>query len=116
MVVSWMKCVGDVWCKLNAVNVDHSHFDGMEGVYMIWHGGSQPSVVYVGRGVVRDRIKSHRTDQRIQRFANLDLYVTLARVDAARQKGVEAYLAGRWPPKVSDVHPNVPPIEANSPW
>ena len=115
MVLNWMKCVGDVWCKLNAVNIGHRHFDEMEGVYMIWHGGDSPHVVYVGQGMIRDRIKSHRGDQRIQRYADLDLYVTWARVDPGKRDGVEVYLARRWKPKVGE-HPNARPIEANSPW
>lgn len=116
MVLRWMKCVGNVWCKLNAVNLDHRHFDGMEGVYVIWHGGSESSVVYVGQGVIRDRIREHRSDERIQQYADLDLYVTWARVEPAERSGVEAYLAGQWKPKVGAAHPSAPPIEANSPW
>ena len=71
MHLSWMKCVGDVWCNLNAVNLDHDHFDEMDGVYIIWHGGNDPRVVYVGRGSIRDRLRKHRLDERIQAFVDL---------------------------------------------
>ena len=115
MNLYWMKCVGDVWCKLNAVNLNHHHFDAMEGVYIIWHGGGQPSVVYVGQGDIRDRLGMHRTDPRIQKFASLDLYVTWSRVEPSKHDGVERYLADYWNPKVGE-HPKVIPIEVNSPW
>lgn len=116
MQLEWMQCVGDVWCKLNAVNLDHAHFDGMEGVYIIWHGGTEPWAVYVGQGVIRDRIRQHRNDPRIQAYAAQDLYVTWSNLQPNMRDSVEAYLAERWRPKVGDHHPNVAPHEVNSPW
>ena len=116
MVLSWVKCVSSVWCKLSAVNLDHEHFVDMAGVYVIWHGGDNPSVVYVGQGVIEDRLRSHRTDERIQEYANLDLYVTWARVEPANRDGVERYLRDKWKPKVGDRFPDANPIEVNSPW
>lgn len=116
MVLSWVKCVGSVWCKLSAVNLDHEHFDDMVGVYVIWHGGDNPSVVYVGQGMIKDRLRSHRTDERIQEYANLDLYVTWAKVEPAKRDGVERHLQDRWSPIVGDRYPDVDPIEVNSPW
>ena len=114
--VSWVKCQGDVWCKLNAVNLDHAHFDKLEGVYLIWHGGKVPAVVYVGQGIIRDRIRSHRVDSKIQRYLSMDLFVTWARVERAISDGLEVYLANRWGPKVGIKHPPAVPIEVNSPW
>ena len=116
MDLIWMKCVGDVWCKLRAVNLDHPHFDGMEGVYLIWHGGNVPSVVYVGQGTIRDRLRKHRSDERIQKFSELDLYVTWAPVDQLKRDGVERHLAERWRPKVEERRPTAEPIAVSSPW
>ncbi len=62
MQLNWTKCQGDVWCKLNSVNLGHEHFNNRHGVYMIWHGGSSPAVVYVGQGNIKDRIIEHRKD------------------------------------------------------
>ena len=116
MNVHWLKCMGGVWCKVNAVNLAHGHFDGMEGVYIIWHGGSQPQVVHVGGGTIREQLEKDRTDDRIQEFASLDLYVTWAPVQASERDGVERYLADYWHPIVEERHPNALPIEVNSPW
>lgn len=112
----WQQCEGNVWCNLNAVNIGHSHFDNMDGVYMIWHGGAAPRVVYVGKGHVRDRIRAHRQDARIQAYASLGLFVTWARVSAEYQRGVEAYLESQWQPKVGERHPDAQHIGVNSPW
>ena len=113
--LNWSKCQGEVWCKLNFVNLDHQHFNGVEGVYIIWHGGKNPHVVYVGQGKIRDRLRAHRNDAEIQSYAPSGLFVTWASVSVQFRDGVERYLANFWGPKVGS-HPNVPPIEANSPW
>ena len=116
LFLDWQKCQGNVWCNLNAVNLNHDHFNNRSGVYIIWHGGTQPRVVYVGSGVIRDRINQHRKDRDIQQYSSLNLFVTWANVAPSYQKGVEAYLADNWNPKVGDRHPNEPPITVNSPW
>ncbi len=114
--LNWMKCLGNVWCKLSAVNLDHRHFNDLTGVYIVWHAGPNPHVVYIGHGIIRDRLLKHRTDERIQQYADLDLFVTWARVDEPDHEGVEAYLAEKWQPKVGERHPQSSPIQTNSPW
>ena len=111
----WKQCQYNLWCWLASVNLQHEHFDDMEGVYIIWHEGQNPHVVYVGSGVIRDRLYEHREDERIQKYADLRLGVTWARVEKTSQPGVERYLADRWKPLVGE-HPQVPPIEVNSPF
>ena len=116
MKIKWKKCVGDVWCMLNYVKLDHQHFDNMAGVYMIWHGGATPKVVYVGQGNIRERLKYHRNHQEVQNYKNEDLYVTWAKVEEHHRDGVEAYLSEQWQPLVGSRHPDVDPILVNSPW
>ena len=115
--LSWMKCQGDVWCKLNAVNLQHAHFNNRGGVYVIWHGGQNPATVYVGQtGNLRDRLSAHRNDPRIQLYDSLGLYVTWASVIPALLDGVERYLGEQLRPKVETDLPNVQPVEAQFPW
>ena len=116
MYLNWTKCRGEVWCKLNNVNLDHAHFNYCHGVYLIWHGGRNPAVVYVGQGDIKARIQDHRSDQEIQRFEPHGLYVTWADVPDSSRDGVESFLAKRWTPKVGTDHPSAVPIEVNSPW
>ena len=116
MRLNWMKCQGDVWCKLNTVDLDHEHFHNRYGVYIIWHGGAKPAVVYIGQGKIKDRIAEHRSGLEIQQYANEDLYVTWATVPTQNRDGVEAYLAASWVPKVGERHPTAPQIEVNPPW
>jgi len=116
MHLNWTKCQGDVWCKLYTVNLSHQHFNDKQGVYIIWHGGTSPKVVYIGQGDIKSRITEHRLNPQIKRFENLGLYVTWAIVSEQNRDGVEAYLASRWSPIVDDTHTQAAHIEVNLPW
>ena len=122
MRLEWTKCKGGVWCPLNTVNLNHLHFDDMEGVYIIWHEGGLPAMervggqvtVRVGQGVIRDRLQAHREDK-VQAYSHLGLLVTWASVPEKYRDGVEAYLAQRLEPKIGERFPDVDPIEVNLP-
>jgi hypothetical protein len=116
MNLIWLKCTGEQWCPLLNVNLDHSHFNELEGVYVIWHGQPNPAVVYVGQGNIRDRLTQHRQDTAILVYKNQGLFVTWAKVDAAYRDGIERFLAESWKPKVGQNYPLVAPIPVNSPW
>jgi hypothetical protein len=116
MQVTWTKCSGEVWCKLNAVRLEHAHFDNRVGVYVIWHGGGSAATVRVGQGDIRDCITQARADTEIQAFAALGLFVTWATVAPEHRNGVEAFLSGRLRPKVIRPLQNAIPIEVNLPW
>ncbi|MDR3628057.1 MAG: hypothetical protein P4L45_14535 [Ignavibacteriaceae bacterium] len=116
MKVFWNKCQGDAWCKLNSVNLEHAHFDHMEGVYIIWHGGNDAWTVRVGQGFIRDRLRDHRSNQEIQHYSNLILYVTWASVPFEQRNGVEKYLSDVLKPKIGERFPDITPININLPW
>lgn len=116
MNVKWMKCQGEVWCPLSTVNLSHLHFDKMEGVYVIWHGGSNAATVRVGQGIIKDRLAAHRADPAIQAFSQFSLFVTWASIPQIYRDGVEAFLANKLNPKVGERFPKVQPIEINLPW
>ncbi len=116
MEVQWNKCQDDKWCPLNTVNLENSHFDGLEGVYIIWHGGATPATVRVGQGAIKDRLSAHRNDPEVQAYEGLVLYATWASVTAADRDGIEAFLAEQLDPKVGDRFPAREPIEVNLPW
>jgi hypothetical protein len=115
LTLQWNRCEGGGWCPLVHLNLAHPHFDGMEGVYVIWHGGPQPAYVRVGQGAIRERLAAHRLDPAVQAYAHLGLSVTWAQVPARYRGGVERYLAERLHPKVGDRFPFDPPIAVNLP-
>lgn len=115
-LLNWIKCQGDVWCKLNSVNLQHEHFNNRGGVYVIWHGGENPATVYVGQGNLRDRFREHRNNVRIQRYDRYSLYVTWASVAPELRDGVERHLGELLSPKVETNLPTAPSIEVQLPW
>lgn len=116
MNLNWVKCMGDRWCPLLRVDLDHTHFNNLEGVYIIWHGGSEPGTVYVGKGRISHRLKAHKIDPHVLRYSADDLFVTWARVEAKFQNGIERFLADALKPKVGIAHPIAPKINVNLPW
>lgn len=117
MSVRWIKCTGDVWCKLETVNLDHQHFNDLGGVYIVWHGGPKPATVRVGAGVIRDCLLAERRNTRTQHFAEFGLYVTWASVDEVTRSAVRSYLTQRLTPLVPDEGAGVAdPRSVNLPW
>lgn len=106
-----------MWCKLNFVQLAHAHFDNLEGVYIIWHGPPNPATVYVGRGMIRERLEAHRKDERIQKpYAEMGLFATWAAVPAQSRGGVEAFLKNCLKPEVNEQGSTDAPIPVNLPW
>lgn len=116
MILSWVKCSNDVWCALINLNLNHEHFDSMEGVYIIWHGDPNPATVRVGQGIIKDRLLGHRQDPAILAFKNHGLFVTWAKLTASSRDGVERFLAEKLNPKVGARFPDAMPLEVNFPW
>jgi hypothetical protein len=116
MNLTWNKCEGDKWCPFLTVNLDHPHFQFLEGVYVIWHGGQAPWTVYVGQGAIADRLRAHRQEQEILQYSHLGLFVTWAQVDRASRDGVERFLAERLAPRIGTRSPLAAPIQVNLPW
>lgn len=122
MRLNWIKCVEDKWCPFHTVNLDHPHFDGLGGVYVIWHGGNgwhggnDPWTVYVGSGQISARLAEHRTNPDILKYSDRGLFVIWARVAPESQTGVEAYLGDELDPLESIRLPDATPIPVNLPW
>lgn len=120
--VRWGQCFSEpllrqhvVWCGLSRVDLNDGSFDGLGGVYIIWHGGVTPAYVRVGQGVIRDRIAAHRVDAEILAFGADELFVTWAEVPAEQRDGVEQYLIDRLQPKAGIRGPGVAPLPINLP-
>ncbi|MFA6325191.1 MAG: hypothetical protein WCX46_03125 [Candidatus Paceibacterota bacterium] len=111
MQLEWIKCDGDRWCSFTNVDLSHSHFDDMKGVYVIFQ--KEGKVVRLGQGIVKDRISSHRKDYLITKHN--PIYVTWAKVDRSQRDGVEKFLANKFNPIIGDAFPNVIPITVNLP-
>lgn len=106
----------DAWCDLPTVDLNDSRFDNVEGIYIIWHGGPEPAVIYVGCGILKYRFAAHREDRGVLAYGGDGLYVTWAQAEATMYVGIERYLSEKLRPKLGTYFSDVPPIEVNLPW
>src|SRR5262245_17117474 len=98
--LTWSTCGNGAWCPFETVGLSNVT---VEGVYSIWHQGQPPSTVRVGQGRIADRLRAHRQDTLVTRYATRGpLRVTWAAVPAQHRDGVERYLADWLHPLVGD--------------
>ena len=116
MKLDWIKRQRNAWHQLNNLNLKKVPDD--EGVYVIWHENilDDENCVYVGQGIIRDRLEYHRRNDEVRIYEVFGtLHVTWASVPAAYRDGVEKYLANKLDPSVGERRPEVPPIAVNLP-
>ena len=113
--VYWNRCQGDTWAELFAVDLNDPHFDGLEGVYMVWMGGSQPAAICAGSGLIREKLAERRNEPQIQGLKEKSLLVTWAKVDTISRTGVERWLLENLRPKLTNPIPGSVAVEVNLP-
>jgi hypothetical protein len=113
--LEWVKYTNGNWCGLLDLDLSQSHFDNLEGLYVIWHMGPYPKWVRVGQGIIRDRIGKHREDSEILAYSANGLFVTWAPVDEYFRDGIEKFLGERMNPLVGSKFPDANPIPVNIP-
>ncbi len=116
LALNWQTCGQDGhWCSLLTLDLDSMAVE--RGVYIIWHAGNPGRVIWIGQGYIGNRLREHRQDPAILEYADHGpLRVTWAAVPASQIDGVERYLADYWKPLIADRHPNMAPVEVNSPF
>lgn len=109
--LDWGRCQSGL-CNFQLLNLTDPYFEGLKGVYIIWRSVDK-RVVRVGQGIIKDRLRFHRSDPAI--LKHQPDKVTWAYVPQEKRNGVERYLAETLSPLVGDVFPNVYPIQVNIP-
>lgn len=114
MQLDWIKYdTGGALLELQRLNLSAVN---MEGVYVIWRGGTPPRAVRLGQGDVADRLGVHKHDARVRREATSTLYVSFAEVPASVVDAVECYLGLRLVPIIGDRFPACQPLAVNLPF
>lgn len=113
--VEWHQTDDGHWRSLMNLDLRDPDLDD-EGVYVIWHGGQEPAVVYVGSGNIAERLRAHLSEGRIMLYAGLGLGVTWAAVPSEQQRGVERFLVEQLDPAAGGRYPNDEPVTVNLPW
>jgi hypothetical protein len=115
MQLEWFKGAGGQWPAFDGV--DSHHRLDQYGVFVIWRNGNTDrvsTVLYVGRGAIRQEIARCQRDPVFRDSRNL--YVTWAKVeDLDTIDSVAAYLYQRLRPLWGEIV-LVPPLAVNPPW
>ncbi len=106
---------GDSWAEFFALDLEDPHFDGLEGVFVVWQGGSAPAAVSVGAGNVRDGLNNQRADPAIAPYKGKPIFVSWAKVEKAARAGVARYLQDALKPQIRLPAPPAAPVEVNLP-
>lgn len=139
MTVYWQECSRSNpflrWCELNSdllndprlkINLGRNlyGFDtsiGVTGVYIIWAGVSNRTILKVGSGIIKDRFRAHLNDPEVQAYKYKGLYATWASIlfvdkPLDKQRGVERFLGWLLNPKLGERFPaNVEMVVVNPP-
>ena len=112
--LQWFKTAGGAWPAFD--EVDPEQLDPY-GVFVIWRNGSAArvsTVLYVGRGALRQELARCQRDALFRDARNL--YVTWAKVDDLETiDAVAAYLYQKLRPLWGEIV-LVPPLAVNPPW
>ena len=117
--VKWGTCQWNVWCSFAELKTNAPLFNNLHGIYCIFQ--LVPAkyklyhTIYVGSGIIRNRIKAHRKEPNIKRYKYL--LVTWAEIPKqGNREGVERYLADELIPLEGSDYPDVEPIAVNFPY
>ena len=92
-----------------------------KGVYVIWRPAEpkkKREVVYVGQGVIINRVKDHKRNPKILRGTRRGQALRVAWTPVkskTKRDGIERHLADQFRPKVGERHPAVRPVKVAVP-
>ena len=129
VTLRWQKCIkNSLWCQFNERLLSDGrlearlgdHCTGISGVYIIWAGTEDRTVLKVGSGIIKDKLAADLRDPEVQAYKPARLYVTWASTLSVIgpeeiQKGIEKFLGVVFKPKLSENLPDVDVIMANLP-
>jgi two-component system cell cycle response regulator len=116
--IEWEKCKRGTWCNLSELDLDHEHFNDMEGVYVLWQGEENPVALRVGHGLIKECLAKEQNDEDLLAYLQNGIYVTWAKVDRRFSGGIVRYIKDILQPELDSSPPDAEPIKINipSPW
>lgn len=116
MDIDWYKCQGDIWCELYKLDLNHKYLSGLAGVFIIWSGKTERTVLRVGYGDIAKELQKYSKDITIHAFQHHGVYATWAEVSMMKRKNVCSFLSKKLAPKFNDNVPDASPQEVELPW
>ena len=129
ITAQWQRCLkNSLWCQFNEKLLSNGRFEtrlgdhsvNISGIYIIWTGIDNRTVLKVGSGIIKDKLEEHLRDPEIQAYKPTRLYVTwastLSVIGAEEiQKGVEKFLDIVFKPKLAEHLPDIDLVMVNLP-
>ena len=129
VTLRWQRCVkNSLWCQFNERLLNDGrlearlgdHSVGISGVYIIWTGIEDRTVLKVGSGIIKDKLAADLRDPEVQAYKPTRLYVTWASTVSvigaeAVQKGIEKFLEVVFKPKLMKGLPDIDLVLVNLP-
>ena len=129
ITVQWQRCLkNSLWCQFNEKLLSNGRFEtrlgdhsvSISGVYILWTGIDNRTVLKVGSGIIKDKLEAHLRDPEVQAYKPTRLYVTwastLSVIGATEiQKGAEKFLDIVFKPKLAEHLPDVDLVMVNLP-
>lgn len=129
ITVQWQRCLkNSLWCQFNEKLLSNGRFEtrlgdhsvNISGIYIIWTGIGDRTVLKVGSGIIKDKLEEHLRDPEIQAYKPTRLYVTWASTLSVIgveeiQKGVEKFLDIVFKPKLAEHLPDIDLVMVNLP-
>lgn len=75
------KCAAGTYFILLKLDLEHKHFDEMEGVYVIWCGDPNPVALRVDYGYIRNCLANGSNDKDALPYEQDEIYVIWGKVD-----------------------------------
>ena len=66
MNIDWCKCILGSRCRLKLINLNNEYFDDLIGIYVIWSGNDEKTIVNVGQGKIRDKLIEMQLNKKVQ--------------------------------------------------
>ena len=115
--VTWIKNTqNNDWFDFLRLNLEAPYFINKRGIYVIWYTSpGSAKVVRLGQGNISERLKEHRLNPDITRYASYgQLKVSWIVLNENELSGVEKYLARVYSPLIGDRYPDsVTEIQVN---
>ena len=133
ITLQWQRCIKNaLWCQFNARLLEDRRFQtylgeqriGSTGVYIIWTGIDDLTVLKIGSGILKEELAAHLIDPEIQAYKSTRLYVTWASTLSVNSQtdmreniedGIVKFLGVVFKPKLVERLPEVEPVIVNLP-
>ena len=99
--VKWERTDQCYWQELMKLDFSEPSNKRLQGVFIVWHGSSNPRVIYIGHGHIFKELEKVSCKREVKQFVQLGLFVTWAKIKPELMTGVHRFLNDKLRPTLS---------------